>query len=282
VDRRLTPSNGQVAHVSLLGKVDAESFVEGDWMQVVGHCTPILGSVDGPRERELLCGQEFCVLDVQTGYAFGFSKNGYCGYVRQDALGPLQEATHVVSVRQTYVKGSPSLKKWEDHWPLSFGSRLLKTGAENGWACVLMPNSSGGSKHFYVPEMHLQPIEDAADDPVCVAELFNGTPYLWGGDSAFGIDCSGLVQAALQACHIACPGDSDLQEAALGHSLAENEPVLRGDLYFWKGHVAMALNATELIHVNAFHMAITVEPIDATIRRIAEQGEGAVTARKRL
>jgi cell wall-associated NlpC family hydrolase len=132
-----------------------------------------------------------------------------------------------------------------------------------------------------VPKPHLRPISHPFRDPVTVAQLFFGTPYLWGGNSAFGIDCSGLVQAALLACGIACPGDSDLQ-AALGNTVPDDAPMLRGDLIFWKGHVAMVVDDQTLIHANAHHMAVAYEPIDAAIARIKAQGGGTVTGRRRL
>jgi cell wall-associated NlpC family hydrolase len=130
-----------------------------------------------------------------------------------------------------------------------------------------------------VPLVHLAPLEVPEADPVVVSERFLGTPYLWGGNSAAGIDCSGLVQAACLACGIACPGDSDMQ-AALG--VAAEGPPRRGDLLFWKGHVALVRDAETLIHANAHHMAVTVEGIEAATARIAAQGHGPVTAHRRL
>lgn len=283
MDRRLLRFNGNIAHVSLRGKVEASKFVVGKWMQVVSADTPILASPDGPRDRELLFGQEFCVLDALDNHAFGFSRrDGYCGYVRRKDLCKPTTATHLVSVRQTYIKKTPDLKNTEPHWPLSFGSRLLKTGVENGWAKISMPSISGITEDYFLPDIHLKPVDWLADDPVSVAKIFLGTPYLWGGNTAMGIDCSGLIQTALLACKIDCPGDSDLQEQTLGRTLNVNEAVQPGDLYFWKGHVAMATDETHMIHANAHHMSVTAEPIAETVRRIADQGGGEVTSRKRL
>ncbi len=121
-----------------------------------------------------------------------------------------------------------------------------------------------------------------ARDPVAVAERYLGAPYLWGGNSSFGIDCSGLVQAGCRACGMACPGDSDLQEAALGTPLAETSELRRGDLLFWRGHVAWVLDTQRILHANAHHMAVAIEGLKDAIARIAAEGGGPVTARKRL
>ena len=135
---------------------------------------------------------------------------------------------------------------------------------------------------LFVPAPHLCPLGRWAADAASVAERFLGTPYLWGGNSRAGIDCSGLVQAALTAAGHFCPGDSDMQERSVGLPVAPGEAPRRGDLYFWKGHVAMAVSADRLIHANGFHMAVGYEGIEAAAERIAAQGEGPVTAIRRL
>jgi cell wall-associated NlpC family hydrolase len=132
----------------------------------------------------------------------------------------------------------------------------------------------------YVPRVHLAPLERRETDFVAVAERFLGTPYLWGGKTSLGLDCSGLVQIALAACGLPCPRDSDMQEAALGAAVAGG-PARRGDLMFWKGHVAIVRDQASLVHANGFHMAVALEPIDAAIARIRAT-DGEVTSVRRL
>ena len=185
---------------------------------------------------------------------------------------------------RTYAKTIPDFKAYEDILDLSFGSLLSVTGQEGRWSEValrLVENPDKGLG-FFVPTCHLRSVQELESDPVKVAELFLGTPYLWGGNSAFGIDCSGLIQVACEACDIRCPGDSDMQEAELGRLLTEDEPLQRGDLLFWKGHVAMVVDSERLIHANAHHMAVAYEGINDAIARIERQGDGPVTSRKRL
>jgi cell wall-associated NlpC family hydrolase len=116
---------------------------------------------------------------------------------------------------------------------------------------------------------------------VAIAERFLGVPYLWGGKTALGLDCSGLVQVSLTACGIACPRDSDMQQAALGAPLAERSALKRGDLIFWKGHVAIVRDEASMIHANAFHMAVAIEPVAEALARIRAAGS-EVTAIKRV
>lgn len=281
MDRRLTPGNGRVAHVSLKGQVEAERFTEGKWRQVETGTLPIFGSPGGARTRELLQGERFCVLDSEDGFAFGFAgRDGYVGWVPEASLGPEQPATHRVSAIRSHWQEVPDIKRAPRLFPLSFGARVRVTGTEGRWSRLALPAAPDAeAPEAWMPTAHLAPVDSLEADPVAVAEAFLGTPYVWGGNSAFGIDCSGLVQAALLACGTACPGDSDMQ-MALGEEATG--PHQRGDLLFWKGHVAMVTAPDTLLHANAGHMAVAYEGIEAATRRIAAQGEGPMTARRRL
>lgn len=276
-DRRLLRSNGVVAHSALEGLVEAERFTEGEWRRVIAPSLTIW-SAEGRRERELLYGQGVCVLEDEPddgGRVFGYALgNGYVGYFNASGLAPIRDAaTHVVKTRMTYALGAPDFKTQEEHFPLSLGAMVRVIGGEGRWA-----ETDDGR---FVPAMHLRPVSEAEDDPVAVAERLLGTPYVWGGDSALGIDCSGLVQAACRACGLACPGDSDMQERDLGAPLGARRPA-RGDLLFWKGHVAWVVDERTILHANAHHMAVAYEDMTAAIARIEAQGDGPVTERKRV
>lgn len=270
-DRRLTPSNGHVAAAHLRGQVEAERFVHGEVLSVAKPVVDLLRVPGGRRERQLLAGQSVTVFDDRDGWAFAQACDGYVGYLRRRALQPPITATHRVNARSTHTYPDANFKAHEIE-TLSFGSLVQVCGEEGRFLETL---------RGFVPRAHLTSLETPSDDPVGMAELFLGTPYLWGGNSGFGIDCSGLVQGACLACAIQCPGDSDMQETALGEALKDETPQ-RGDLYFWKGHVAWILDEVTLLHANAHHMAVTREGIADAIARIEAQGGGPVTTRKRL
>lgn len=281
-DRRLTPFNGRVAHVSLRGQVEAERFTEGTLMEVQTEILPLLATPEGPRDRELLIGEGFVLLEEVEGFAFGFAeRDGYVGWVFAEFLHPKREATHRIAAIRSYWQEDPDLKLSARIFPLSFGARLRVIGRQDAWSRISIQTASGEAwfRDSWVPTAHLAPADSLEDDPVSVAEKFLGTPYVWGGNSAFGIDCSGLVQASLLASGIACPGDADLQ-MSLGAE--EQGPLARGDLIFWKGHVAMVADPARIIHANAHHMAVAYEGMDEAIARIASQGGGPVLARRRI
>ncbi|WP_300071172.1 NlpC/P60 family protein [uncultured Ruegeria sp.] len=228
---------------------------------------------DGPRDRQLLYGDTVKVAERISGWSRVTSdKDSYTGWVASEHLGSTLSETHCITVPATHAYERADMKS-RDLTSLSYGSKVKMLSEQNGF----LETELG-----FIPSVHCAPITEKAADPVAVAELFLGTPYLWGGNSRFGLDCSGLVQVGLLACGIACPGDSGEQERVLGASVPDETPAKRGDLLFWKGHVAWVSGSNMLLHANAHHMAVAFEPMGQAIARIQAQGDGPVTAHKRL
>lgn len=273
-DARTTPANGRVAHVSLKGRMAADRYVEGRLTTVQQPMANLLASPDGARDSQLLFGESFLVLETRDGWAFGqCRRDGYVGYVQAGALTEPVETTHWVTAPATHLYPRPDLKAPPDV-SIFFGAEVQVTNDRDGYLRI--------QTGHWVPKSHLQPLKARFDDPVGVADLFLGTPYLWGGSSRWGIDCSGLVQAALLACGIDSPRDTDQQLEVLGEDLPRGEPLARGDLVFWEGHIGFMANDRMLLHANAHHMAVAYEPLREAAARIEEKGEGPVVARRRL
>jgi cell wall-associated NlpC family hydrolase len=270
MDRRLTPFNGTVAALSLAGKVAAQRFTAGAPRTVTAPVTDLLATPTGPRDRQLLKGTRVTAFDDRDGLTYLQSaRDGYCGWVMTTALGPATTATHRVATRATHLYAAESIKS-PDLAHLSFGAEVTVTDERHRfWE----------TPDGFIPKPALRPLDKPFRNPVTVAQLHFGTPYLWGGNSVLGIDCSGLVQAALLACAIPCPGDSDLQRTIGQDAPDDPRP---GDLWFWRGHVAMVVDPDTLIHANAHHMATTYEPLRNAELRITAQGDGPVLARRRV
>ncbi|MGB5864509.1 MAG: NlpC/P60 family protein [Sulfitobacter sp.] len=232
----------------------------------------LLRKPNGARDRQLLMGADVTVMSRHEGWAYvQAAADGYCGFVGVKTLSAPEVLTHKVVAAATHGYQNANMKSI-DRCAISQGSLLaMQEDADDFIKTV----------HGFVPKQHIAPIDDFATDPAEVAALYLDTPYLWGGNSRWGIDCSGLVQVACAACDIPCGGDSDMQADGLGALLEDGTPPERNDLLFWKGHVAMVWDAETLIHANAHAMSTVFEPIKEAITRIA-QTDGPVTAHRRL
>lgn len=276
-DPRLTPARADIAAAHLKGKVEAGRFVEGvEHQAVVGAAavrkTP---TPDGRLETQLLFGETFIVFDRAQGFAWGQSGHDqYVGYVAEgDLAAPAVEPTHRVSALRTYAFAGPDLKT-APVLTLSLNCKVRVEAQEGRFSRI----AYGG----WVFEGHLAPFDSKQPDWVAAAERFVGAPYLWGGKESLGLDCSGLIQSALEAAGVRAPRDTDMQEAALGKNVAIDLGALkRGDLIFWKGHVGVMLDGERLLHANAHHMQTAIEPIRQAAARIAAAA-GPITSIKRF
>jgi cell wall-associated NlpC family hydrolase len=233
---------------------------------------------DAGIDTELVFGETVKVFDEAEGWSYAQAdRDGYVGWLSANALEPARgSATHRVAALRTYVYAGPSIKV-PDPLLIPQGALLTVTGFEKDFALL----DRGG----YVYAAHLKPVAEKAPDFVAVAEAYLGAPYLWGGRTSIGLDCSGLLQSALRAAGIAAPRDSDMLERFFPTAL----PVMpdlgglkRGDAVFWKGHCGVMRDSTVLLHANGHHMAVASEPLQEAAHRILTKSFGPVTSIKRL
>jgi cell wall-associated NlpC family hydrolase len=278
-DRRLTPARPDLAADHLRGLVDAPRYAKGVAKRVIAASVPLrrFPDAEAPLETEALHGESVAVYDEEGEWAWAqLARDGYVGYLPRAALGTPAEPTHRVAALRTHAYSGPSIKL-PPLMALSLGARVKIVGHEGDFAA-----SEDG---LYLWSRHLKDAHSREPDPVAVAERFLETPYLWGGRTSEGIDCSGLVQTALTAAGVALPRDSDMIEAALGEPIAIDDPEThfkRGDLVFWKGHVGIMRDSATLLHANGWHMKTISEPLAAACERIAASGGGPVTSARRL
>ena len=278
-DPRLTPARPDLAAKYLEGRIEARRFVTGEAFEISDSIAPLRGapSSDAMLLTQALMGERVTIYDRNgEGFAWGqLNGDGYVGWLPDRALArPAAAPTHKITALRTFAFPGPSIKLPPvDTLVMEAAVTVIR---DDGVFAV----TRGG---WYLPRRHVGPIDRHVDDFVAVAEQFAATPYLWGGKSSLGIDCSGLVQVSLNAAGIGCPRDSDMQRDGLGRALdaAESKKLRRGDLMCWNGHVAIARDADTIVHANAHHMATTIENTREAIARIKAAGS-EITAIKRL
>jgi cell wall-associated NlpC family hydrolase len=275
-DARVTPLRDGIAGRSLEGIVRAEVYLDPTVRVCVMPDTGIHRSPDLRSEQmdQLLFGETFEVIEEEAGgFVWGQARrDGYVGFVWAHALAPPgAEPTHRISALRTYAFAEASIKS-RAGGPFPMNALVAVEATEGRLAKV-----AGAG---WMAAEHLSPVGLFETDWAGVAERFLGAPYLWGGRESLGLDCSGLVQQALFACAIACPRDAD-QQAQLGREIPRAD-FARGDLVFWRGHVAIGLDPDTIVHANGHHMMVAIEPLETALSRIEAAGSGQPTAFRRL
>jgi cell wall-associated NlpC family hydrolase len=275
LDPRVTPLRDGIASRELEGVVRAEVYLDPKVMSCVVPAVGVHRAPDLASEQmdQLLFGEIFEVIEEEGGFFWGQARrDGYVGFVAAAALGPrAPEPTHRIAAVRTYAFAEPSIKA-RASGPYSMNALVAVEAVEGRLA------KAAGAGWMAVE--HLAQVGAFEGDMAAVAERFLGAPYLWGGRESLGLDCSGLSQAALFACGKACPRDAD-QQQQMGQAI-DRGAFGRGDLVFWRGHMAIGLDGERIVHANGHHMAVAIEPLDGAIERIDAAGVGRPTAFRRL
>jgi hypothetical protein len=277
-DPRLTPARPDLAAKYLEGKVAATRFVNGETFEIADAIAPLRERPSGDASllTQALRGERVTIYDRNAeGWAWGqLDRDGYVGWLPDSSLAkPSAAPTHKITALRTFAFPGPSIKL-----------PPLDTLVMESWLAVTREDGAFAvtREGWYLPWQHLGLLDRFEKDFVDVAERFVGTPYLWGGKTSLGIDCSGLVQISLNAAGTGCPRDSDMQQDGLGRALdpAESKKLQRGDLIFWKGHVAIVRDANSIVHANAHHMATAVENTSDAIARIKAAGSEVMSIKR--
>ncbi|MEM7621003.1 MAG: NlpC/P60 family protein [Pseudomonadota bacterium] len=280
LDSRLFAYRTDLADIALQDRIKAERYVKPAPYQVAANYAPVRRAprFDAPLDTQALYGHIVNVFEIKEGWAWAqLQTDGYVGYIPENCLSSdIAEVTHCITAPSTFVYPAPDIKT-PPLETLTLNASINITEVTEKFVKT--------SENTYIYAAHTSHLENECGDFVHFAENFKYTPYLWGGCTYFGIDCSGLVQLALHASgHTSAPRDSDMQLHTLGTALPNINPkthLKRGDLVFWKGHVGIMTDNTNLLHANGYHMQTVIEPLEIAVKRIAEI-YGSVVAIKRF
>ena len=260
-----------IADLELADRIFAPHYARAERRGCNVASTMVRGAPDAGATAvsQLLYGEDFHVLDISGGWAWGYcGHDHYVGYVPAASLDAPIEPSHIVTAPRALLFSNADIKA-----PVSAGLPMgARIAGEREGDFIASPIG-------YLHHRHVRPVDAMSADPAAVAEGLTGAPYLWGGRTSDGLDCSGLVQLALGLCGIAAPRDSD-QQRAMGAEIVGT--LQRGDLIFFPGHVGLMADGERLIHANAFWMAVTIEPLADVVARLKPGHEQPIVARRRL
>jgi cell wall-associated NlpC family hydrolase len=277
-DRRRHAYRAGLAAESLRGQVEAPRYVAGVPRQIDAPALPLRREprLDATLDTEALFGETLTLFDESEGWAWvQLLRDGYVGYMPSEGLAAtVTTPTHKIAALRTYVYPSPDFKT-PPLTLLSLNALVSVTGEEGRFLAL-----KGGG---FVFAEHTRKLTEHARDFVDLALSFRGTPYLWGGRTSLGVDCSGLVQLASEAAGLPCPRDADMQANEVGSALdwQGGAPLARGDLVFWDGHVGIMTSTQDLVHASAYHMVVVEEPLAEATARIAASNGGEMTGARR-
>jgi cell wall-associated NlpC family hydrolase len=278
-DPRIHPVRPDLAASRYQGRYQAAAYAKGILYSVTQACLPLRGRPDkaASQTSQLIYGEKFEVFEIRDGWAWGQAlRDDYVGFADISGLAsPATEPNHYLTALASHIYPEADLKSFPTG-PLYMTAELAvkPESAVNGFVEL-----AGGG---WVYARHLAPTPTIEPDYVATALNFSGVPYLWGGKTAAGLDCSALVQLALFCAGTKIPRDTDLQRQALGPALPLDAPLLRGDIAFFPGHVGIMLDATRLLHANAAHMAVSIDPLDEVIAIVAKNSATPYLGARRL
>ncbi len=266
LDPRLHAFRPDLADAGLADRVSAQRYATGKPYTVTAPLVDVKGAPrsDAGQTTQALMGEAVSVFAVEEGWAWGqLGRDGYVGYLPAAGLAEGRvEASHEVAAPSSFLYPAANLKS-APYATVYMNTPLTVVEVGEKWSRI--------ADGRFVFTRHLRPKGSAASEPAAVAQLFENVPYLWGGRTQLGLDCSGLVQTALQACGRPCPRDTDMMERDIGEALPFGDPgvLARGDLVFWAGHMGMMVDSQRLIHANGHHMLTVIEPVSEALSRIA-------------
>ena len=260
-DTRITPIRRDLASTAYKAIVKRKKYVTAKLATVKSAFTPLYSNKGSKLSTQLLYGEECDVFETKNGWSWIQSRrDNYVGYTPTINLTRkiYKPNSKVISLR-TVIYTKPDIKSVTKGY-LSFNSLVEVIKIKGKYSLI--------KNLGWCPSLDLVKIKSSKFNHIDLSKQYLDTPYLWGGRDSMGIDCSGLVQNLHQINNRPFPRDTDMQEMFVTNEVKYEKDLKAGDLVFWKGHVAMMIDNSNIIHANAFHMKTAIEPLSTAKKRI--------------